>query len=289
MPQHNSNKTKNILVTGANGQLGLCIKALQSKYRDLRFVLTDYEDLDITDLDQVKAFFKMNNFDYCINCAAYTAVDKAETEKELAFKINMTGAKNLAVACKASEVVLIHISTDFVFDGNNTRPYKETDATNPLSVYGKTKLEGETAIQKLLKKYFIIRTSWLYSEYGNNFVKIMLRLAETRNEISVVSDQIGSPTYAGDLAEVILKIIHIQSEDYGIYHYSNKGKTSWFEFAKAIFEEAKKKIEVTPIKTEAYPTAAKRPNYSVLDTSKIKKSLKIEVPFWQSNITKAIK
>ncbi|MFH4969242.1 dTDP-4-dehydrorhamnose reductase [Gaetbulibacter sp. M240] len=289
MPQNPSIKTKNILVTGANGQLGLCIKDLQEKYPDLRFIFSDYLDLDITDLGQVQQFFKTNNLDYCVNCAAYTAVDKAETEKEAAFNINVTGAKNLAMACEANLVVLVHISTDFVFDGTSNRPYKETDAPNPLSVYGKTKLEGELAIQNNLKEHFIIRTSWLYSEHGNNFVKTMLRLAKTKDEISVVSDQIGSPTYAGDLAEVIIRIILRGSNDYGVYHFSNEGEISWYDFATAIFEQGKKEIEVKPIKTESYPTAAKRPKFSVLDTSKIKNILKIEVPFWRKHINKAMK
>ena len=288
MPQKPLNTTKSVLVTGANGQLGQCIKDLQPKYPDLRFIFTDYLDLDITNLDQVKTFFNENNLDYCINCAAYTAVDKAETEKELAHKINVTGPENLALTCKANNVILIHVSTDFVFDGKSKKPYSETDKPNPLGVYGKTKLDGEKAIQNSIMSYFIIRTSWLYSEHGNNFVKTMLRLTESRDKISVVSDQIGSPTYAGDLAQAIIKIIEINSDTYGLYHFSNDGEVSWFDFAKAIFVASKKDIKVTPINTKDYPTAAKRPKYSVLDKAKIKAISKIEINFWEDSLKKAL-
>ena len=278
-----------ILVTGGNGQLASCIKDVEKQYDDLNIIYTDYLELDICDLDQVKSFFESNKqINYCINCAAYTAVDKAETEAEKAFEINATGAKNLAQVCNDHDAILIHVSTDFVFDGEKNEPYTETDAANPISVYGASKLQGEVEIQQALKEYFIIRTSWLYSEYGNNFMKTMLRLAETRDGISVVSDQIGTPTYAGDLAEIIIQIINTKTEKYGIYHYSNEGVASWFEFAKEIFKLAKNKIKVNPIPSIEYLTPAKRPKYSVLDKKKIIDVFKIDIPFWRDSLKKVI-
>ena len=278
-----------ILVTGGNGQLASCIKDVEKQYDDLNIIYTDYLELDICDLDQVKSFFESNKqINYCINCAAYTAVDKAETEAEKVFEINATGAKNLAYVCNDHGAVLIHVSTDFVFDGEKNEPYTETDAANPISVYGASKLKGEVEIQQALKEYFIIRTSWLYSEYGNNFMKTMLRLAETRDGISVVSDQIGTPTYAGDLAEIIIQIINTKTEKYGIYHYSNEGVASWFEFAKEIFKLAKNKIKVNPIPSIEYLTPAKRPKYSVLDKKKIIDVFKIDIPFWRDSLKKVI-
>ena len=278
-----------ILVTGGNGQLASCIKDVEKQYDDLNIIYTDYLELDICDLDQVKSFFESNKqINYCINCAAYTAVDKAETEAEKVFEINATGAKNLAYVCNDHGAVLIHVSTDFVFDGEKNEPYTETDAANPISVYGASKLQGEVEIQQALKEHFIIRTSWLYSEYGNNFMKTMLRLAETRDGISVVSDQIGTPTYAGDLAEIIIQIINTKTEKYGIYHYSNEGVASWFEFAKEIFKLTKNKIKVNPIPSIEYLTPAKRPQFSVLDKAKIKTDLQIKIPFWGDSLEKVI-
>lgn len=275
---------KLILVTGANGQLGKSIHRNSSNYPELKIVFTDVEELDITKTEEVNAFFKNHAFDYCINCAAYTAVDKAEEEVDKAFLINATAAKNLAQACQTSEAVLIHISTDFVFDGSKRTPYTEEDTATPLSVYGKSKLQGEEYIQEIWNKHFILRTSWLYSEYGNNFVKTMLRLAETRDEISVVNDQIGSPTYAGDLASFLLEIINKPSKDYGIYHYSNEGSISWYDFAAEIFKQHKTAVRVVPIPTSAYPTAAKRPEYSVMDLSKVKTIFGSTIPLWQQRV-----
>ena len=278
-----------ILVTGGNGQLASCIKDVEKQYDDLNIIYTDHLELDICELNQIQTFFKSNpQIDYCINCAAYTAVDKAETEAEKAFEINATGAKNLAQVCNDHDAILIHVSTDFVFDGEKNEPYTETDAANPISVYGASKLQGEVEIQQALKEYFIIRTSWLYSEYGNNFMKTMLRLAETRDGISVVSDQIGTPTYAGDLAEIIIQIINTKTEKYGIYHYSNEGVASWFEFAKEIFKLTKNKIKVNPIPSIEYLTPAKRPQFSVLDKAKIKTDLQIKIPFWRESLKKVI-
>ena len=278
-----------ILVTGGNGQLASCIKDVEKQYDDLNIIYTDHLELDICNLNQIQTFFKSNpQIDYCINCAAYTAVDKAETEAEKAFEINATGAKNLAQVCNDHDAILIHVSTDFVFDGEKNEPYTETDAANPISVYGASKLQGEVEIQQALKGHFIIRTSWLYSEYGNNFMKTMLRLAETRDGISVVSDQIGTPTYAGDLAEIIIQIINTKTEKYGIYHYSNEGVASWFEFAKEIFKLTKNKIKVNPIPSIEYLTPAKRPQFSVLDKAKIKTDLQIKIPFWRDSLKKVI-
>ena len=278
-----------ILVTGGNGQLASCIKDVEKQYDDLNIIYTDHLELDICKLNQIQTFFKSNpQINYCINCAAYTAVDKAETEAEKAFEINATGAKNLAQVCNDHDAILIHVSTDFVFDGEKNEPYTETDAANPISVYGASKLQGEVEIQQALKEYFIIRTSWLYSEYGNNFMKTMLRLAETRDGISVVSDQIGTPTYAGDLAEIIIQIINTKTEKYGIYHYSNEGVASWFEFAKEIFKLTKNKIKVNPIPSIEYLTPAKRPKYSVLDKKKIIDVFKIDIPFWRESLKKVI-
>lgn len=280
----------NVLVTGSNGQLASCIKDLEKQYKNLKLIYTDYQELDICDLNQLNTFFKSNSkIHYCINCAAYTAVDKAETDVDKAYEINAQGAKNLAIVCREFDVVLIHISTDFVFDGQKTAPYNEADIPNPISVYGASKLKGEVEIQKTVKEYFIIRTSWLYSEYGTNFMKTMLRLAETRDEINVVSDQIGTPTYGGDLAKVILTIINSKSTGFGLYHYSNEGVTSWYDFAKAIFEASNLKIKTNPIKSAAYPTPAKRPAYSVLDKTKIKNTLRTQAPFWSESLQKAVK
>ena len=275
----------NVLVTGSNGQLASCIKDLAKQYEDLNFIYTDYQELDICDLKQVNTFFQSNpKIDYCINCAAYTAVDKAETDADKAYEINAQGAKNLAIVCSVQDAILIQISTDFVFDGEKTEPYTETDVAKPISVYGASKLEGEEEIKKTLETYFILRTSWLYSEYGTNFMKTMLKLAETRDEISVVSDQTGTPTYAGDLADVILKIITSNTKSFGLYHYSNEGVASWYDFAKAIFEASNIEIKLNPIKTSAYPTPAKRPLFSVMEKTKITNIMGIETRNWQDSL-----
>ncbi|MGA1227596.1 MAG: dTDP-4-dehydrorhamnose reductase [Tamlana sp.] len=288
----------NVLVTGANGQLGLCIKDLERNYTDLNFIYTDYEDLDITDLNQVNQFFEIHKpIHYCVNCAAYTAVDKAEEEPELAFKINAEGPKNLAMACLENKATLIQISTDFVFDGTTTTPYKESDLPNPISTYGASKWEGEKHIQAILAKQFIIRTSWLYSPYGSNFVKTMLHLAETKTELNVVNDQIGTPTNAYDLAEAIIHIIskHMLLEQnnelkklYGTYHFSNEGACSWYDFAKKIFSINKINIDLQPIPSSSYPTPAKRPVYSVLDKSKIKHVFGVNIQSWEQSLKNCI-
>lgn len=280
---------KHILVTGGKGQLASCIQNISLDLKGYTFVFVDYDELDIIDDEAVNQFFKATKFTYVINCAAYTAVDKAESENELAKSVNELGAKYLAEACAKTSGIFIQISTDFVFDGKHSKPYMEEDLAQPVSVYGLTKLNGEKEVAKALKEHFIIRTSWLYSEYGNNFLKTMLRLASEKDTLSVVCDQVGSPTYARDLANVILKIISDKSATYGTYHYSNEGVASWYDFAKAIFDINGNELKVFPIKTEAYPTPAKRPAYSVLDKTKIKANLNIEIPNWRDSLERCIK
>ena len=277
-----------ILVTGSNGQLAQCLKDVVKHHDELDVDFRDLTGLDITNKQQLSSYFSKFKLDYCINCAAYTAVDLAEEQSDLAYAVNAEGPKYLAEVCQKHQVTLIHISTDFVFDGQKRIPYLETDAPNPLSVYGASKLQGERSIQETTEAYFIVRTSWLYSEYGNNFIKTMLRLSETRDEISVVSDQIGSPTYAGDLAEVLIKIVLSSSISYGIYHYSNGGIVSWYDFASEIFKQFGKKIEVKPIKTKDYPTAAKRPKFSALNTIKIENNFDCTIKDWQRSLNKVI-
>ena len=272
------------LVTGGNGQLAQSLKDVVNHQDELDVDFQDLPDLDITNKQQLESYFSNNELDYCINCAAYTAVDLAEEQSDLAYAVNAKGPKYLAEVCQKHQVTLIHISTDFVFDGKKQTPYIETDMPNPLGVYGASKWQGERYIQEVMQDYFIIRTSWLYSEYGNNFMKTMLSLSETREEISVVSDQIGAPTYAGDLAEVLIKIVISSSTNYGIYHYSNLGAISWYDFAVEIFKQFGKTIEVKPIKTKDYPTAAKRPKYSVLDTTKIKNNFYCTINDWQGSL-----
>lgn len=279
---------KNVLVTGGHGQLATCLKHITKEVNGLNFIYVDVEDLDITDLSAIEDFFKHNKISFCVNCAAYTAVDNAESNVQLAEMVNVFGAKNLAMACKNYDAVLIHISTDFVFDGNQTRFYTEEDRANPLNVYGATKLKGEIAISQSLKEHFIIRTSWLYSEHGNNFFKTMLRLSSEKDKIGVVVDQIGTPTYAGDLATVVVSIIKSGKLNFGTYHYSNEGVASWYDFAKAIFYESSVVIELSPINTIDYPTPAKRPYFSVMDKSKIKSTFSIEIPYWRESLRKCI-
>lgn len=279
---------KKVLVTGANGQLGQCLKELSVLYSSIEFKFTSSQELDITNKKNIELFFTNSVYDYCINCAAYTAVDVAETDQEKAKAVNVHGVENLSEVCKANNTTLLHVSTDFVFDGNKNSPYAEEDDINPLSVYGQTKLDGEYKIQDVLTRFFIIRTSWLYSEYGNNFMKTMLRLGKQRTELSVVGDQIGTPTYAKDLAEVLLKIIIDDNQNYGIYHYSNKGEISWYDFAKEIFAISANNIKLNKIPSSAYPTPAVRPAYSVLSKEKIVENLKITIPNWKKSLKQAL-
>ena len=281
-----------VLVTGANGQLGQSLQFIAGNYPAIQFVFCSSSDLDITNKQNCQAVFSQYKPNYCINSAAYTAVDKAESEQEKAQSINVIGAKNLAEVCAAFSTKLLHVSTDFVFDGNKTKPYTETDIPNPTGVYGQTKLDGEKAIQQTFDNYFIIRTSWVYSQFGNNFMKTMLRLASERDTLSVVNDQIGTPTNALDLAEALVKIIAFsylsfgegRGEVFGIYNFSNEGQCSWYDFAKKIFEIHKIKINLLPIPTSSYPTPAKRPSYSVLDKSKIKTVFGVAVKDWDESL-----
>lgn len=276
-----------ILVTGANGQLGRCIRESASRDEQYRFIFASSKELDISNNKDVTSYFTKHKIHWCINCAAYTAVDAAENAIKTAEKVNVVGVENLVEVCKNQDILLVHISTDFVFDGSKNEPYNEHDITNPLSVYGKTKLKGEQAIIKGLTKYYIVRTSWLYSEFGTNFLKTMLRLSIDRKELKVVSDQIGTPTYAGDLAEILLQIMNNDIE-YGVYHFSNEGIASWYDFAVEIFKSTQKDVKVLPIQSEAYPTTAIRPKYSVLDTTKIKTRLNCIIPNWRESLNKCL-
>ena len=280
----------NILVTGGNGQLGSELRDIAPNYQDYNFLFTDVKDLDITNHTAVAAFIENNNITIILNCAAYTAVDKAESEPELADAINRLAVANFAQIAKDNNIKLVHISTDYVFDGTNHKPYVETDTPNPKSVYGQTKLDGELAMQQINPaNSIIIRTSWVYSKFGNNFVKTMLRLAETRDEISVVADQIGTPTNAADLAEAILNILpQISNETVELFHYSNEGVCSWYDFAKAIFEIGNIKVKVNTIESSQYPTLADRPFYSVLNKSKINETYQLEISYWRDSIVKCL-
>lgn len=280
---------KTVLVTGGDGQLASCIKSEAKNVEEVKFIIKNSSELDITSKEKLDTFFSDNIIDYCINCAAYTRVDAAEDNIEKAFKINSEAVRNLAEICKKTKTVLIHVSTDFVFDGNKKEPYNEMDTPDPQSVYGSSKLEGEKEIISVLKEHFIIRTSWLYSEYGNNFMKTMLRLANNNSNINVVEDQQGSPTYARDLATFILKIIETQSNKFGVYHYSNLGKTSWYGFAKEIFKLSNNSIDIKPIGTKDYPTPAKRPRFSVLDTTKAQNTFNITIPKWNESLEMTLK
>ena len=273
-----------ILVTGSNGQLGSELQFLSNESNEFDFEFTDYPGLDITNTKQVEAAFTKGAFDYCINCAAYTAVDKAEDDRENCDRINVLGPKTLANACHDHGVVLIHISTDFVFDGTSSRPLKEDQSTAPVNYYGESKLNGELEVSKATDKYFTFRTSWLYSSFGNNFVKTMIKLSETRNELNIIADQIGSPTYARDLAQSLLNIIASKSEQYGLYHYSNEGVSSWYDFTCAIFEYKGIGTSVYPIPTEKYPTPAARPHYSVMDKNKFTETFGETIPHWRTSL-----
>ena len=286
---------KNILVTGANGQLGSEIKTLvhnlEFTHGDAKFYFTTSTDLDITDYEKVNSFCNVNQISVIINCAAYTAVDKAESDEQNADAINHLAVKNLALTCKANNIKLIHISTDYVFDGKNYKPYTEEDATAPNGVYGKTKLDGENALLHVSPaNSIIIRTSWVYSSFGANFVKTMLRLGKEKEQLGVIYDQVGTPTYARDLARAILEIIpKINNLHVSIYNYSNEGVLSWYDFAKEIMRMAKLDCQVNPIETKEYPTPATRPHYSLLNKSKIKQEFGITIPFWKDSLDECLK
>lgn len=278
----------NILVTGANGQLGTCLQRVSETDAAHHWVFASSAMLNIADAEGVRTFFEEHPIDVVVNCAAYTAVDKAESEPEKAEMINAEAVRILAENCLDRGTLLIHISTDFVFDGTANTPYKPSDVTHPLGVYGVSKRAGEAYIEKLLSNYFIIRTSWVYSEFGNNFMKTMLRLSETRDTLNVVEDQTGSPTYAMDLARFIVTVINAGSKAYGTYHYCNAGTVSWFGFASAICKLANRAVTVNPIPTSGYPTPAQRPAYSVLDTHSSQETFHITIPLWQESLEKCL-
>lgn len=284
---------KNILITGANGQLGQAIKKVAAGFPAFNFVYTDYTELDITDTAAIDTIFAAQEIHGCINCAAYTAVDKAETEEELAFKLNFEAALNLADACANYNAQLIHISTDYVFDGKSNRPYTEEDEANPDSIYGSSKLRGEAAAIGSNPATIVIRTSWLYSEFGMNFVKRMRELMQEKESLNVVFDQVGTPTYAVDLAQVILtvlsKVYDVPANYGGVYHYSNEGVISWYDFAVAIKELTNATCTVLPVTSDKYPTAAKRPAYSVFNKQKIKDTFELQIPYWRNSLQVCLK
>jgi dTDP-4-dehydrorhamnose reductase len=280
----------NVLVTGSNGQLGSEIKELSQDY-SYNFFFTDRNNIDITSKDSLRNFCQTNSINVIINCAAYTAVDKAQSDIENADLVNRKAVKKLSIIAKELNIKLIHISTDYVFDGKNFKPYVEEFQTNPQSIYGKTKLDGENEIRDINPlNSIIIRTSWVYSYYGNNFVKTMLRLGKEKEELGVIFDQVGTPTYAKDLAITILDIIpQIENSKVEIYNYSNEGVLSWYDFAKEIMKMAKLNCKINPIETYQYPTPAKRPHFSLLNKSKIKQKFNIEIPYWKDGLDDCLK
>lgn len=278
-----------LLVTGANGQLGLSLKRILDDDKEIEAVFTDVADLDITDYEAVDAFMTSGKFDVVVNCAAYTAVDRAESDDLLAARINTEAVGNIARAASRLGARVVHISTDYVFSGENSRPYVENDVPDPRSIYGRTKLEGEGILTSICPDAVIIRTAWLYSEFGNNFAKTMLRIAAEGKPIRVVADQVGTPTYAGDLAEAIHIILHAPQWLPGIYHFTDEGVASWYDFAMAIFRLAGVDADVTPVTTREYPTPARRPQYSVLSKVKIKKTFNFRIPYWQNSLAKCLK
>lgn len=277
---------KKILVTGANGQLGQSINACKDEFINYHILFSGKRELDVTSKEEVKSFVIENNIDVIINCAAYTNVDQAELNSKEAELLNFQAVKNLAEVAKSEDVSLIHISTDYVFDGKSAVPYLETNEVCPQNIYGETKLKGENVLKEINpKNSVIIRTSWLYGEYGHNFVKTMLKLFDERKSVSVVADQIGAPTYAMDLAKTILQIApKINCENVEVYHYTNSGKCSWYEFAKEILKQTRYKCELKPVFSSEYPTKAKRPKFSLLNTEKIQKEFNIEIPNWKDSL-----
>lgn len=279
----------NIIVIGAAGQLGQCLQTVAARKGISNIVFTTEKEANIFDKALLIELLKREKANFVVNCAAYTAVDKAEDEVELCKAINEIGAANLAEACLASNATLVHVSTDFVFEGNEVKLLKEDDLAKPINVYGQTKLDGELALAKILPQHYIIRTSWLYSEYANNFVKTMLKLGTERDELNIIADQVGTPTYAIDLANAIFEIIAANNKQYGTYHYSNEGVTSWFDFATAIFAISNTNVKVNSIPGSLYPTKATRPAFSVMDKSKIKSTFNLAIPYWRDSLVECIK
>ena len=285
---------KNVLVTGANGQLGSEIKFLSQKMNlPFNFHFTDTDILDITNRTQVEEYVVNNRIQYIINCAGYTAVEKAEIETEKAYEVNVTGVEIIASVAKQYDVKVIHISTDYVFDGNSDLAYTEDMETNPISVYGSTKLKGEEVLKQMNGSWIIIRTSWLYSEYGINFVKTMIRLMNEKESLTIIRDEIGSPTYAADLAEMIIHILQFSEQDEwktGLYHFCNSGEVSRYEFAKEIKRLARiENCELLPISSSEYGSAVKRPAYSAFNTSKIANVFSVKIPTWEEALERCIR
>lgn len=284
---------KTVLITGANGQLGQALKQIAGDYPAFSFLYTDYTELDITNEEAVNAFFAEQEIHACINCAAYTAVDKAESEEELAFKLNFEAVMYLANACQAHNARFIQISTDYVFDGKKNTPYTEEDDTDAQSIYGSSKLRGEATALSINTDTIVIRTAWLYSQYGVNFVKRMRELMQEKDSLNVVFDQAGTPTYAVDLAQVLLsvlsKAIDAPGTLGGVYHYSNEGVLSWYDFAIAIRDMSGLSCNIQPVTSDKYPTPAKRPAYSVFNKQKIKETFGIEVPYWKESLAVCLK
>lgn len=278
---------RNILITGANGQLGNCLRDLAKECQDKYcFFYTDVEELDITDAVAVDTYIFDHNINVVINAAAYTAVDKAEDDVDRAYLLNCDAVRNLADAARSHDCLLVHISTDYVFSGDSSKPHEETDAPAPKSVYGASKLAGEREIVESGCRAIIIRTSWLFSEYGNNFVKTMLRLGTERESLNVVNDQIGGPTYAGDLARVLFRLIEVAPKEHKteFFHFANEGVCSWYDFAKAIMEIGGKTCRVNPICTSDYPAKARRPAFSVFNLRKTKMTTKMDIPYWKDSL-----
>lgn len=283
---------KKLLITGSKGQLGQCLRDAAINFSDFQYVFASKKELDISDFYALKQFFEKNNFTHCINTAAYTAVETAESESGAAYAVNADAVKNLALVCKQFDVILFHISTDYVFDGTKKTPYTETDSPNPINVYGASKLKGEENIRETWKKHFIFRTSWLYSQYGKNFLKSVLKMADSGKDLTITTEQVGTPTNANDLAEALLQTIAQDTSDFGVYHFSNRGETTWYGFAKAILEFSNKLDPAKLAETNHYSTFAQRPVYSVLDTKKAHQKLKLHAKNWLislENVLKSIK
>lgn len=277
----------NILVTGANGQLGNSIRKISASYPN-NYFFTDMPEVDITNLALLENLMKEKQIDAIVNCAAYTAVDKAEDDVALATKINVDGPRNLAIAAKNANAKLVHVSTDYVFDGKRNLPLKETDATAPIGVYGRTKLAGEEAVKEVGCDAVVVRTAWLYSEFGGNFVKTMLRLGRERSEMGVVYDQVGTPTYATDLAVALMELLTKGFSGFSLYHYSNEGVISWYDFAKTIFDLSGINIKLNALESSEYPSKAERPAYSVLNKKKIREA-GIKVPYWRDSLVECLR
>ena len=280
---------KNILITGSRGQLGNEMQQAASNFPEFNFIYTDVDELDICDKTALSVFVKAHAVNVIVNCAAYTAVDKAEDDVELCYKINTEAVRNIAEVACANSVQVVHVSTDYVFDGTNYMPYSEDEPVCPATVYGKSKLAGEEALMATCTEFVIIRTAWLYSSFGNNFVKTMIKLGRERESLNVIFDQVGTPTYAADLAEVILHILNSEIFVSGLYHFSNEGVCSWYDFTKTIHRIAGINCDVRPIETKDYPARTPRPHYSVLNKAKIKNIYSLVIPHWEESLEKCIR